>query len=364
MKKLHLLALSAVASTQLLSAAHAAPLDALLSANKPTVPGKVEIEAAYDVVNSKVDVFNVRDSDKDFAGTNVGDYHGAHLRAGVAVTPSLWLDGGLWQRKLDYRQDQAKVNSWQLAAQYKFLDGKALVPTMAARVGAWGNYADSLDKTSPTKVSGVTLNSVSVKDPSDRQFQADLIASWPVLQQGEVSAFIGGGASRVKLGSVSGTATQNGCNYNLAFGRSEVTGTLAQFCNAGVVIDRFTLANSTVGINVFDEAEYRARFMHAGLSAKWLMGNWQLRAGYDYQRVNRDSVDDSISRRGGKPVEDNHTLVGEVMYRVTNNVSLFGRGQLMKRQFTGEIPFAYNSLTAGRFDKKYGFVTAGVVMQF
>jgi hypothetical protein len=364
MNKFYLLALSAAAGAQFISAAQAAPLDALLSANKAAAPGKVEIEAGYDVVNSKVDIFNVRNRDNDFAGTNIGDYHGAHARAGVAITPKLWLDGGLWQRRLEYRNDEAKLNSWQVAAQYKFLEGQALVPTLAARVGAWGNNADSLNKTSPTTVSGVTLNSVTVNNPSDRQFQADLIASWPVLRQGEVSTFIGGGTSRVQLDSVTGNATQNGCNYNLAFGRNELTGTLAQFCNAGVVVDRFTMSNSAVGINVYDEAEYRARFMHAGLSGKWLTGNWQFRAGYDYQRVNRSGVDDIISQRGGKPIDNNHTFIGEIMYRVSDHVSLFGRGQMMVRQFTGEIPFAYNTLTASRFDKKYGFVTAGVVLSF
>jgi hypothetical protein len=362
MNKLFRIALSALAASPL--AASAAPLDALLSANKPAAPGKVEIEAGYDLVNSKVDIFNVRGNDNDFAGTNVGDYHGQHIRAGVAVTPALWLDGGFWRRKLEYRNDEASLNSWQLAAQYKFLDGQAIKPSMAARVSAWGNYADSLNKTSPTTVSGVTLNSVNVGNPSDRQYQADLIASWPLLQKGEVSAFIGGGVSRVQLDTVTGSATRGGCNYNLDFSSSAVTGTLAQFCNASAVVDRFVLANSAIGIDVFREAEYHARYMHGGFSAKWLAGNWQLRAGYEYQRIKRDTVDDIINQRGGNPVESNHTLIGEVMYRVADHVSLFGRGQLMKNQFTGEIPFAYNTLTASRFDKKYGFVTAGVVVDF
>lgn len=364
MKKISSLVLSAIACTQFISTVQAAPLDALLSAHKSTIPGKIELEAAYDIVNSTVDILNVRDRDNDFSGTNVGNYKGAHLRAGVAVTPNLWVDGGLWQRRLEYRNDQAKINSWQLAAQYKFLDGRAYVPSVAARIGAWGNYADRLDKTSPTTVSGVTLNSVTVKDPSDRQLQADLIASWSVLQQGEMSAFMGAGTSRVELGSVTGTTTQNGCNYNLSFGRTDVTGTRTQFCNASIIVDRITVTNSTLGINVYNEAEYHARYMHGGLSAKWLTGNWQFRVGYDYHRVKRDNVDDVISQRGGKPVENNHTLIGELMYRVSDNVSLFGRGQIMARQFTGEIPFAYNSLTASRFDKKYGFVTAGVVVFF
>ena len=49
MSKLSFLALSTALSCQFLSAAHAAPLDALLSANKSTVPGKTEIEAGFDV---------------------------------------------------------------------------------------------------------------------------------------------------------------------------------------------------------------------------------------------------------------------------------------------------------------------------
>jgi hypothetical protein len=343
--------------------ASAAPLDALLSANQGRTRGQGHIEAGYDLVNDNVDVFKIRQS-TDFADTNVGDYRGAHVRGGIAVTPDLWLDGGLWKRKIDYRNDQASINTWQVAAQYRLLDGAGSRPSVAVRAGAWGNYADQLTKSSPTSLQGVTLNSVNVVDPKDTQYQLDLIATWQLSERTELSAFGGIGASRVKVGSINGTTTQGGCNYNLAFGPTGVVGTPAQMCNASTMVDRFSLPYSAFGVDPYKETRYNARFVNAGLSAKWTDGDWQLRGGYQYQALDRDNVDDLIRSRGGKAVEANHILIGEVMYKLVKNVSLFARGQYMSKQFTGEIPFAYNTMTARRFDQRYGILTTGVVVNF
>ena len=46
-----------------LSPAVAAPMDAFLSANQSSTPGEVQIEAAYDLVNSTVDFLKIRDND-------------------------------------------------------------------------------------------------------------------------------------------------------------------------------------------------------------------------------------------------------------------------------------------------------------
>jgi hypothetical protein len=348
-------------ATQLFLSAHAAPLDALLSANKPNTPGSAEIEAAYDVVNSTVDIFNIRDKDSDYSGTNVGDYRGAHLRAGVAVTPDIWVDGGFWQRRIDYQRDEASIRTWQLGAQYKWLDALGYRPAMAVRLGAWGNSSGSLEKTSPTRFRGSTLDTVKVDAPEDRQVQLDLIATWALGDNLEVSSFAGAGTSRTKINAVSGTAALAGCNYNIGFSETNFVATLAQPC-AG--IQRVEGRNSTLGINVYEEAQYSARFLHGGVSGKWRSGPWQLRAGYQYQRLDRGRIDDIVAQRGGKAVKSNHVLVGEVAYRIAGNLSLFGRGQYMTNQFTGEIPFAYNTFTAGRFDKRYGIVSVGVMADF
>lgn len=363
MNKLSLLSLC-VAGVLAGPHAMAAPLDALLSANPPATPGSGKLEASYDVVNRTVDIFGIRDNDEDFAGTNVGDYHGAHIRGGIAVTPRLWLDGGLWQRRVEYRGGRAEIHSWQAAGQYKFLEAAGARPAMAVRLGAWGNAAGSLQKSTPSRFQGVALDSVGVADPEDRQLQLDLIATWPVTESLEFSTFAGAGKSRVKVGTISGTATQNGCRYNLAFGPSAVVGTVAQPCGGNAVVERFESPYSALGVDPYAEAKYRANYAHVGLSGKWTRGPWRLQGGYQFQVLDRKGIDDTIESRAGRTSKNNHILVGEIAYQVTRHLILFTRGQYMSNQFTGEIPFTYNGLTASGFDKHYGILSVGLELQF
>jgi hypothetical protein len=337
----------------------AAPLDAFLTANQSNVPGTVELEAAYDLVNSTVDVFNIRDKDAIYAGTNVGDYRGGHLRAGIAITPRIWIDGGFWQRKLDYRNDVADIKSWQLAAQYKLVDGIGYQPAIALRAGAWGNYSNELKKTSPTSVAGRTLDGITVDSPKDNQYQLDLIGTSTLSAHTELSMFVGAGTGKVTLNGVA--ANIAGCNYNLNFSPSVIEGTLAAPCNGA---DKISYPNSAAGIDINNEAQYRANFLNAGLMLNWKKDDWQLRGGYQYQHLKRKQIDDIISSRGVSSYQSNHTLVGEVKYQVIKEAAVFLRGQYMTNQFVGDIPFAYNTLTASRFGKAYGFVSAGVLVTF
>lgn len=336
----------------------AAPMDAFLSANQNTTPGVFQIEAAYDLVNSTVDVLKIRNSDANYAGTNVGDYHGAHVRAGLAIGPRLWVDGGLWQRRIDYRSDLASINSWQLAAQYKLLDGAGYQPGVALRLGAWGDAAGELQKSSATTVRGFTLNSVNVDKPQDLQLQVDVIGTAKLSASTELSVFVGGGTSRVSINSVTGTTSLNGCNYNVVFGPTEVVG----LCSTNV--GSFNISNSVFGIDINNEAQYNATFYSGGLMLKWTQQDWQVRGGYQFQSFNRNQIDSTITRRGGIAYQNNHILLGDVMYRVRPNTAIFVRGQYMTNQFVGEIPFAYNTLTAARFDKRYGILSIGLVVTF
>ncbi|MDO8248191.1 MAG: hypothetical protein Q7T78_00530 [Rhodoferax sp.] len=348
----------ALCSATLMLPAHAAPLDAFLSANQNSTPGDVQIEAAYDLVNSTVDFLKIRDNDASFTGTNVGDYHGAHVRAGVAITPKLWVDGALWQRRIDYRTDLATINTWQLAGQYKLLEGAGYLPSVAVRLGTWGNYADELKKSSPTTVRGVTLNSVNVAKPQDVQYQLDVIGTSKIFDNTELSVFAGGGASEVSLDSVTGTTRLNGCNYNVVFGPTNVVG----MCSTNT--DSFSIPNSLYGIDINNEAQYNATFLSGGLMLKWQKQDWQVRGGYQYQSFNRNQIDSTITSRGGVAYQSNHILLGDVMYRLFSNTAIFVRGQYMTNQFTGEIPLAYNTLTASRFNKRYGILSAGLVVAF
>jgi hypothetical protein len=337
----------------------AAPLDAQLTAKRPSTPGDIELEVGYDLVNNTVDIFNIRGSDATYAGTNVGDYHGAHVRGGIAITPDFWIDGALWQRQIEYRADLLGINTWQLGAQFKLLgETNVRQPSMALRAGAWGNYSGQLKKSSPTSILGQTLSSVQVSQPRDVQLQLDLIGTTQVLDNIELSAYAGAGVSQVSVKTVSASAALMGCDYALSFGLDAVIGV----CDSQGAA--FSIPNSVYGVDVYNEAQYKARFASGGLSVKWQQQDWQLRGGYQYQRINRNQVDNTIRRRGGVAYASNHIFMGEVMYRILRNTALFVRGQYMSNQFVGEIPLAYNTLTANRFDKHYGILSTGLAFGF
>jgi hypothetical protein len=97
---------------------------------------------------------------------------------------------------------------------------------------------------------------------------------------------------------------------------------------------------------------------------QWQSGLWALRAGYQFQHLNRTNVDDLIVSRGGVSYQNNHIVVADVFRKVSNNTAVFVRGQAMSNQFVGEIPFVYNSVTASKFGRRYGLVSMGVNFAF
>lgn len=357
----------AIAIAATCSSANAAPLDALSTATPGSAPLRAEVEAGYDMLNASLDFLHLRDKSGSAgaaASSSIGNYRGGHLRAGIALTPRLWVDATYWKRRIDYRSFDAAIDSWQLGAQYKVLDGAGSAPTVALRVGAWGNDASSLTKYTNTTVAGTKFTSATVTRPKDTQVQFDVIGTWPVAAQLDLTGSVGAGAGRVTFGSVSATSrTRNGCEYNVAFDGTSATGTLARPCNASVVIDRFVYPAAD-NVDVDKEARYRSSYAHAGLMARWHSAKWQVRAGYQYQTIRRSDVDDIIERRGTTAYKHNHVLISDVSYDVSKNVSVFLRGQYMSNQFNGEIPMAYNSLTAEKFNQKYGIVSTGLALKF
>lgn len=347
------------------ASASAAPFDALLTANHFQNAGSGEIELGYDTLTDSMDFLHLREkSTAANATTTVGDYKGEHLRAGVAVTPRLWLDGTYWKRNIDYRSFDAKLDSWQIAGQFKLLDADGRVPALAIRLGGFGNSADSLTKSANTTVAGTKFTSATVNKPKDTQLQLDVIGTWTTSEHTALSLSGGAGVSKVKFDSVSATSrTSNGCEYNVAFSPAGLEATLASPCTAKVVIERFSQPASET-IDVYKEAQYKSRFVQVGTNIDWHSGNWRARLGYDFQVMSRDDVDDIIENRGGKAYKHNHVLVTDVSYNVYKNVVLFARGQLMSNQFNGEVPLAYNSLTADKYNQKYGFVSVGVSVIF
>ena len=55
------------------------------------------------------------------------------------------------------------------------------------RLSARGNRASTTESTTPVRVPGAILNTVTVTQPGDRPLQADLVATWPISSQLDVT---------------------------------------------------------------------------------------------------------------------------------------------------------------------------------
>lgn len=344
-------------------ALYAAPLDAFLTAHPTHHAGEMTLELAYDAMNNTLDVLGVRANDPLYANTNVGDYSGAHVRAAYGLTDDLSLDGGYWQRKIAYRQDNETLQSWQAAAQYRVYGDVNSAAQYALRLSAWGDQAGTLNKSSPTLFAGKTINAVSVASPQDKQFQLDAIGTWQLTKQTEVSAFAGLGSSEVTTGNMTANYTRAaGCNYNLTFTPTGTSGQLVPgTCPPGTAI---VITSFTTPLPVVQEFSYRSSYYQLGGMMQWVNQDWRLRGGYQFQSLKRGNVDALVVSRGGVVYNTNHTVLAEVAYKITQNTALFARGQIMSNQFVGEIPFVYNGVTASKFSRRYGMASFGVMMGF
>ena len=353
--------LQAVSALALLPmAARAAPLDALLTADQFHYQGELRVEAGMDAMNNTLDVLKIRGDDPTYAGTTVGDYAGQHVRLGYALSSKFMLEGGLWRRKISYRADDELIDSWQLAGQYRLLGDADSLFHGAVRISAWGNQSSSLVKNTPTLVQGRTLDSFSIDNLRDSQTQVDAIGTWRLSSQTSLSGFIGFGQGSVTTGNLTGAyVASNGCSYSLSLTPSETFGKLTAPCTAPNAVLAFGTNQSPLS-----DFSYQSSYVQLGGMWQWQNSQWSLRAGYQYQHLSRDHVDDLIANSGGESFQDNHIVIAEMVRKIGQKTALFVRGQAMSNQFVGEIPFVYNQFTANKFSHRYGLVTIGISAAF
>ena len=345
--------------------AAAAPLDALLTALPEQTAAAGFVELGLDRMSGGLDFFKVRDSDPATAGTKTGDYRGAHLSGSLRLRDGLWVSASLWQRDVDTASDTYRYQSWQLSGLYRFLDAGQTMPALALRLSAWGNRAAQTDSTTPVTVPGAILDTVRVTAPADRQLQADLVGTWKPSSSLEVSATLGGGATQLSYGGLSATTTRNGCHYQLAFNGNDIFGTLIPPCNAsGGVIEQFYDRSGEYGVDVAKEIAWRGVFAQGGVNMAWRSEPWTLKAGYVYQAVRRDAVDDILASRGHPVHTHNHNITLESDYRFHPQLSGFLRAQLSSNLFFNDIPVTYNSATSDRFGHRYSLYTVGLRADF
>jgi len=337
----------------------AAPLDELL-ATTHAVP---EVEIGYDQVNRTVDIFKIRDNDPLAAGTALGDYSGVHLSGGMPfLDRRAWLEGALWQRKLNIARlgaGDARIQSWSAAGQYRIAQQVGALPDLGLRLGVWGNSADAITKASPTSFNGFTVGRLEVVNPRDRQVQGDVIASWGTAGPSTFNLFAGIASSDVEFDGV--RAFEGRCEYAVTSPSATqiLMDTRSPGCDALLIQNRVAFA-PRYNTNNF---RYRANSAHFGGSFTLVERRWRFRAGYRWEKIRR-GLDDDIAAAGGTAVTGNAILTGEIGYRVAERIGLVVRGHYFTRQLNGEIPFTYNALTSDKFNHRYGLLTTALVFAF
>jgi hypothetical protein len=349
----------------------AAPLDVWLSAEPVAGTARVAVEAAADHANRSLDPFRGNTggagTDPSVVATRPGSYRGSHLAGSVRLRDGLWLSGGVWQRRLDDGVDVYNYDSWLASAQWRLLEADASSgrPAVAVRLAAWGSAAQSVETTTAVAVPGAVLNSVKIIEPSDRQWQADVIARWTLSPSLDLGAHLGAGTLRLRYGDLEATTTRNGCDYDLQFQGNDIFGSLARPCSAaGGVIQQFYDRSGDYGVDVPREIAWRGHFLQAGVNATWRSGRWTVAGGALFHSQRRDDVDDIVAGRGNGFYRHQFSLGLDASARVHEHLSVFLRGQRSTHLFFNDLPVTYNSSTAASFGQHFSMLTLGLRADF
>ncbi|MBF0163079.1 MAG: hypothetical protein HQM01_01025 [Magnetococcales bacterium] len=353
---------------------HTAPLDEFLTANPGFEEMHGEGEVGVDLMNSSVDLFKLR-GDPDPRNNAIGDYRGLHARGGLALTRRLWVDGGVWSRKIITPYDNGESLALHAAAQFQVMQPLGVFPAIALRLSGWRDSASEANKGSPTTITqgdlSVTANSIRIDSPRDEQAQIDLIGTWMLPRNTALSTFASFGKSTVSFDQLTingisvGGETSGGqfvlSPVTMSDGSIGVSGVCVSQCGRVLDFKVPAPAGQTIpnGLNI----GYDSTFFQVGGSFSWMSPEWRARLGYRFVKWNRD-VDEAVMQLGKNVIDTNHFLTGEIGYKppfpLFEHAGLFIRGQAMKNQFVGEVPFSYNAFSAHKFDHKYGILTFGI----
>lgn len=342
----------------------AAPNDVFLQPLPANTASPLSIEASFDIVNDTVDIFNIRESE-GAVGDNAGDYDGGHLMLSYAFNPQWVGEVAYWNRNIEYGQDSNEIDSWLAAVQNTPLLTLKPGDEVAIRLALWGNQADELSKTSTTIVNNQRFSKLKVNDLNDIQAQVDLLFARRLDRQNKLNGFVSLGYSKVDVDSLNANLNIGGnCNFNIQVNsNNQLSGQLIAPCtNNGTTLAEasFTDQAYNYGLDMDKDLSYDAGFFSIGGSWNWSYKKFNSQLGYQFQYLMRQDIDDRVSNYGNSPVKSNHTLGLDLSYKLNNYTSLFVASQLFKNNFVGTIPFLYNSVTASRLDRKYGYASFGV----
>lgn len=352
-----------VLSLCLESAAFAAPNDVFLHTEPNIGDSDFHGEVGYDLMNSAVDVFNLR-TRQGPVPDHAGDYHGGHLSLGYNLSPNWSTEATYWRRNIAYGADTNAVDSWLVSLYYDPIALPLAEDRAVFRFSVWGDHAGRVDKSTSTTIKTTTFNQITVNNPNDMQAQLDAIFSSVLNERNLLTWFVSAGVSKVDVGDVNAVQMRGNCKFNVDISTDNIAnGTLAAPCttSAGQLLDAsFTTNASQYGVDVKKDLNYTASFLGLGGSWRWKYNRFTTNLGYQYQYIRRNGVDKQVASFGASPITSNQTLGLDVAYKLNKNLDVFIQGQAFKSNFVGTIPFLYNTMTAGRLDRYYGITSLGL----
>jgi hypothetical protein len=349
----------------LLHPAYAAPDDEFLRAEPTTGYNDSNLsgDISYDLVNSTTDIFNLRNR-QGAVSANAGDYQGGHATLNYKFSSAFSGSASYWRRNIDYGQDTNTINSWSLGLNYDPFAWENATDRAVFRFSVWGDTASSLNKTSPTNVNGTTFSQLSVKNPQDIQAQIDAIFSTQLNPTNQLTFFVSGGLSKVSVDDIDAKLLRGKCNFNVNINSSNIAnGVLSAPCISGtsqLQSATFSANASQFGVDINKDLNYNAQFLGFGGSWRWTHEKFTSDLGYQFQYINRSGVDSQISASGGSALKTNQTIGLDLSYKITDHIALFLRNQAFQYNFVGIIPLLYNSETATKLDKYYGYSSLGL----
>ncbi|WP_101494807.1 hypothetical protein [Acinetobacter sp. NCu2D-2] len=323
---------------------------------------KLNLSASLDLVNNTVDIFDIRESE-GIKGDS-GDYLGVHLIGQYHINPEWLIDTQYWHREIDYSIDTNKLDTVSLTLQFAPERMQTNETQIAFRLGAWGNYANEIQKSTPTLINGKRIENVTVVNPEDLQIQFDAVVSHKIDFMNRINFFGSVGYSKVKVEQLDAIGQFNGCNAKVKLkDNNQLIGEILGRCVIdGLIIKTLDFSNlsNSLPINIDQDLNYDAYYASLGGSWNWRYKQFESQLAYQYQRLWRDGIDDRISTFGNSPIKDNHTFGAKFSYDFTPKITGYLQGQLFQKNLIGYVPFLYNGVTASRLDKRYGLASIGI----
>lgn len=306
--------------------------------------GRLEVTPFYQAVNDTIDIFDYRDSEEKAAGVELGSYGdysamGLMINFGVSDKTAFHFKGQ--SRKIDYSRSVMDVDSFNASLRHNFYKGSNLFPILAIEPHYYYNRGHSITYSGTETITktgegwaaeyGPFPYSITAGGLKDKNMGLSLLASKQINSMAGINFFY---------------------RYDRITVESEIDYSLPADLEEKIAEQWSKWDQIKQGLI---SSEYSETDHSLGVGLLLTPGeNWMITGTYRFVKASRD-IDDIIAQ----DYNTNHIFKGRITYFVhpfnKYTIGLSLDGTYFSNRLIGEIPFLYNTLTAHKYDRAYGF---------